>query len=206
MTVAVVDLGIGNLASLGSALRHIGIDHEVVQGSAEVQEASVVLLPGVGAFDVAMERMDALNLRESLARRASEGLPILGICLGMQLLFQGSAEGLLPGLGLLSGTCERLGREPHVKVPHVGFDTVEADQASWLAEALGSAPDFYFTHSYAVRAAPAGCLAAHCSYDGGFVAAVERWPLVGVQFHPEKSQSSGLSLLVAYLERVRAAP
>ena len=206
MTVAVVDLGIGNLASLGSALRHIGVDHEVVHGPAEVQEASVVLLPGVGAFDVAIERMDALGLRAPLTRRAREGAPVLGICLGMQLLFEGSAEGLLPGLGLLSGTCERLGREPQTKVPHVGFDTVEAEPASWLAEALGPAPDFYFTHSYAVRAAPTDCSAAYCAYDGGFVAAVESWPLVGVQFHPEKSQSSGLSLLVAYLERVRSAP
>jgi glutamine amidotransferase len=204
VTVAVVDLGIGNLASLGSALRHIGVDHEIADGPEQVERASVVLLPGVGAFDVAVERMDALGLRDPLARRVREDAPILGICLGMQLLFEGSAEGRLPGLGLLSGACDRLGREPEVKVPHVGFDTVEAEPTSWLAEALGPEPDYYFTHSYAIRGAPADCSVARCSYDGGFIAAVERWPLVGVQFHPEKSQSSGLSLLVAYFERVRS--
>lgn len=205
MTVAVVDLGIGNLGSLGSALRHIGAEFTVVDDPAEVDRASVVILPGVGAFDAAVERLDTLGLRDPLLRRAGAGAAILGICLGMQLLFEGSAEGQLPGLAVLEGHCERLGRHPGVKVPHVGFGSVEPESGSWLADALGSPSDFYFTHSYAVRSTADDCSVASCSYDGGFIAAVERWPLVGVQFHPEKSQSSGLAALVAFLRRAEAS-
>ena len=204
MTVAVVDLGIGNLASLGSALRHIGAEFAVVDDAGGIDRASVVILPGVGAFDAAVERLDTLGLREPLLRRADAGTAVLGICLGMQLLFEGSAEGRFPGLALLDGHCERLGRRPGVKVPHVGFDAVEAEPGTWLADALGSPSDFYFTHSYAVRSTAEECSLARCSYDDGFVAAVERWPLVGVQFHPEKSQSSGLAVLVAFLRRAGA--
>jgi glutamine amidotransferase len=199
--LTVVDLGVGNLASLSSALRFLGADFEVSDEVEAVASARTVVLPGVGAFDAAVGRLDALGLRTPILERISSGVPTLGICLGMQLLHASSEEGERPGLAVLSGRVERLGRVASSKVPHVGFDAVHADPGTWLESALGATPDFYFTHSYAVTDAEVGAVVGRCDYDGGIVAAVERWPVVGAQFHPEKSQSSGLGFLAAFIQR-----
>jgi glutamine amidotransferase len=199
--LTVVDLGVGNLASLTSALGYIGADFEISASPAKVRAAKVLLLPGVGAFDKAVERLDALDLREPILELIASEVPTLGICLGMQLLFTSSEEGKLSGLGVFPEPVVRLGRDPSSKVPHVGFDTVRAGAGTWLDQALGEMPDFYFTHSYAAIEAVAAEAAGRCDYDGGFLAAVERWPVVGVQFHPEKSQSSGLAFLAAFIRR-----
>jgi glutamine amidotransferase len=204
--LTVIDLGVGNLASLSSALRFLGADFEVSASPDEVCAAQVLVLPGVGSFDTAAERLDALNLREPILELVYSGVPTLGICLGMQLLFSGSAEGRLCGLGVFSEPVVRLGRDPSSKVPHVGFDRVHTDAGTWLERALGETPDFYFTHSFAATEAPAGAALGRCSYDGGFIAAIERWPVVGVQFHPEKSQSSGLAFLAAFIRRAFDLP
>ena len=199
--LTVVDLGVGNLASLSSALRFLGADFDVSDEVEAVASARTVVLPGVGAFDAAVGRLDALGLRAPILDRIGSGIPTLGICLGMQLLHASSEEGVLPGLGVLSGRVERLGKVASSKVPHVGFDAVQADPGTWLESALGATPDFYFTHSYAVTGAEAGVVVGRCAYDGGIVAAVEQWPVVGAQFHPEKSQSSGLGFLAAFIQR-----
>lgn len=201
--LTIVDLGVGNLGSLGSALRFLGVEFRVGSEAGIIEDATAVLLPGVGAFDAAVARMEELELRGPLGQARERGTPFLGICLGMQLLFEGSDEGGLAGLGVLQGRATRLGESGSVKVPHVGFATVRAREGSWLSDALGPVPHFYFTHSFAVRQPPSGSSAGTCDYDGGFVAAIEAWPIVGVQFHPEKSQSSGLRLLKAFI--VRAA-
>jgi glutamine amidotransferase len=120
----------------------------------------------------------------------------------MQLLLDTSDEGEGKGLGLAPGRCERLGRQLGTKVPHVGFDTVLHAEGSWLAGKLGGATDHYFTHSYALRSSDSDS-DGWCDYDGGFVAVIDRWPVIGVQFHPEKSQTSGLALLRAFIERAR---
>jgi glutamine amidotransferase len=203
--LTVVDLGVGNLASLKAALRFIGAEFEVSADAEQVSAAQAIVLPGVGAFDAAVSRLDALGLRRPLTERSAADVPILGICLGMQLLFATSEEGRADGLGIFDATVVRLGREASSKVPHVGFDRVEAEAGTWLGEALGPSPDFYFTHSFAAVEGPAGATIGRCSYDGGFVAAIERWPVVGAQFHPEKSQSAGLSFLASFLRRARSA-
>jgi glutamine amidotransferase len=203
--LTVVDLGVGNLASLRSALRFIGADFDVSADVERISVAEAIILPGVGAFDAAVSRLDALGLRRPLVARSFAGMPILGICLGMQLLFAKSEEGQARGLGLLDGTVVRLGRQPTSKVPHVGFDHVRADTGTWLHGALGATPDFYFTHSYAAVEDPEGACTGRCAYDGGFLAAIERWPIVGAQFHPEKSQSAGLAFLAAFINRTRVA-
>ncbi len=199
--LTVIDLGVGNLASLSSALRFLGADFEVSNEVEAVASARAVVLPGVGAFDTAIDRLDRLGLREPILERISAGVPTLGICLGMQLLYASSEEGVLPGLGVFSEPVIRLGRMAYSKVPHVGFDTVDAEPGTWLNATLGPTPDFYFTHSYAVISADRWAVAGRCDYDGGIVAAIERWPVVGAQFHPEKSQSSGLGFLAAFIER-----
>ena len=202
--LTVVDLKIGNVGSLVSALRFLGAEHRVSSDPFEVCESTTLILPGVGSFPSATERLDALGLRASIMVHVEAGRSLLGVCLGMQLLFEGSDEGCGEGLSLLPGRCERLGRETGAKVPHVGFDTVSYPPDSWLASELGADSDYYFTHSFAVRP-PAASGDGLCEYDGGFVAVVERWPVVGVQFHPEKSQISGLALLRAFLERARGS-
>jgi glutamine amidotransferase len=204
--LTVVDLGVGNLASLSAALSFLGADFEISASREKVSAAQVLILPGVGSFDAAAERLDALDLREPIVHLVASGVPTLGICLGMQLLFSSSAEGRRSGLGVFAEPVVRLGRDPSVKVPHVGFDTVRADAGTWLESALGETPDFYFTHSFATVEAPAGTGVGRCDYDGGFLAAVERWPVVGVQFHPEKSQSSGLAFLAAFVRRAWSQP
>ncbi len=200
--LTVVNLGVGNVGSLSSALLFLGADHRVATDRSVVDDASIVILPGVGSFSAAAGRLDELSLRDPIIEHAASGRPLLGVCVGMQLLLDASDEGEGAGLGLVPGRCERLGRHPGVKVPHVGFDTVRHPEGSWLADELGSAADHYFTHSYALRSSGSG-RDGWCDYDGGFVAVVDRWPLMGVQFHPEKSQTSGLRLLRAFIERAR---
>ena len=199
--LTVVDLGVSNLGSLTSALRFIGATFEVTSEANQVRDATAILLPGVGAVDPAVAAIDERELRGPLLERVGSGVPILGICLGMQLLFEGSEEGEHAALSLLPGRATRLGLTPDVKVPHVGFATVVAPSDSWLGGALGASPDFYFTHSFAIREIAGDPVVGTCAYDGGFVAAVERWPVVGAQFHPEKSQASGLHFLIEFLRR-----
>jgi glutamine amidotransferase len=198
--LTVVDLGVGNIGSLSSALRFLGIPFLVTSEPDAVAAGSALILPGVGSFDAAVHRIDELELREALDRSIQVGVPLLGVCLGMQLLAEASDEGAGRGLGAVEGRCERLGKQAVTKVPHVGFDTVGFQERSWLGESLGGSGDYYFTHSFALRGDPAPGDGT-CEYDGGFIAVVERWPVVGVQFHPEKSQTSGLALLKAFLVR-----
>jgi glutamine amidotransferase len=202
--LTVVDLGVSNLGSLTSALRFLGADFLVTDEAAAVEAATALILPGVGAFDAAIERMDARGLRAPIVGRVAAGVPLLGVCLGMQLLLERSAEGTSQGLGVLRGSVERLGVGTDIKVPHVGFDTVEYSDGTWARTSLGASAEYYFTHSFAVRAVAAEVSLGICGYDGGFVAAVESWPIVGAQFHPEKSQTSGLRFLLAFLARWQA--
>jgi glutamine amidotransferase len=200
--LTLVDLGVGNIGSLSSALRFLGAEHVVTTDLLTVRSASVLILPGVGSFSAAVERLDELSLRCSVLDHVASGRPLLGVCVGMQLLLDESEEGEGAGLGLVPGRCERLGRVPGAKVPHVGFDTVIHPEGSWLAHELGRTADHYFTHSFALRSSDPS-RDGWCDYDGGFVAVVDRWPVLGAQFHPEKSQTSGLGLLRAFLRRAR---
>ncbi len=200
--ITVVDLGVGNIGSLLSALRFLGAESVVATNPATVGPASVLILPGVGSFSAAVTQLDELSLRGPILEHVSSGRPLLGVCLGMQLLLDASEEGEGAGLGLVTGYCERLGRIAETKVPHVGFDSVHHPDSSWFAANLGSTADYYFTHSYALRSSNSDG-DAWCDYDGGFVAALDRWPVVGAQFHPEKSQMPGLRFLREFVARAR---
>jgi imidazole glycerol-phosphate synthase subunit HisH len=202
--LTVVDLGVSNLGSLTSALRFLGAEFEVTDETEAVEAAAALILPGVGAFDAAVERMDTLRLRAPIVSRFAAGVPILGVCLGMQLLLDISDEGEAMGLGVFPGRVQRLGLQAKTKVPHVGFDVVQYEAGSWASKTLGPSAPYYFTHSFAVRELASDVSVGTCGYDGGFVAALERWPVVGAQFHPEKSQTAGLRFLLAFLERWRA--
>jgi imidazole glycerol-phosphate synthase subunit HisH len=198
-SVAILDYGMGNLRSVEKALGRVGAEAEITADRARVESADGVILPGVGAFPRAMSRVHEIGLDELVAGRVEAGVPVLGICLGMQLLFESSVENEgAGGLGLLGGIVGPLEANGY-KVPHIGWSPVRWEHDSPLTEGLGEETPFYFVHSYAPRPASADDVLGSAAYGERFACAVERPPLYGVQFHPEKSSSAGLGLLANFV-------
>ncbi len=195
--IALIDYHAGNLTSVKKALATLGADVVVPSAPEQLADAAGVIVPGVGHFG-ATRALDA-SWTEAILGRVGEGRPLLGICLGMQWLFEGSDEAPeLPGLGLLSGRCYRL-RGADVKVPHVGWNSLAIDRAeASILEGVPSGAQVYFTHSYV---APVTADAAAITEHGeAFAAVVQRGYIAGVQFHPEKSGDVGLRVLRNFLE------
>ena len=203
--IAILDYGMGNLRSVEKALEHVGATATITNDAAEVQAADGVILPGVGAFPRAMERIGELGLDELIVERRDAGVPILGICLGLQLLFDSTTElGGAAGLGLLSGAVTELDAGG-LKVPHIGWAPVRWERESRLIEGIPSETPFYFVHSFAAR--PGGEeLLGTAAYGERFCCAAERENVFGVQFHPEKSSAAGLSLLANFAGICAKAP
>jgi glutamine amidotransferase len=195
--IAILDYGMGNLRSVEKALEHVGVTAIVTSDEGEVRAADGVILPGVGAFPRAMERIRELGLDELIAERRDSGAPILGICLGLQLLFGSTTElGGASGLGLLDGPVAELEAEG-LKVPHIGWEPVRWERESRLTDGIPSGTPFYFVHSFAPR--PSGEeLLGTAVYGNRFACAAERDNVFGVQFHPEKSSAAGLRLLANF--------
>ena len=192
--IAILDYGMGNLRSVEKALEHVGVTASITNDAGEVRAADGVILPGVGAFPRAMERIRELGLDELITERREEGVPILGICLGLQLLFDSSSElGGADGLGLLEGPVGALEAEG-LKVPHIGWEPVRGERDSRLTDGIPSETPFYFVHSFAPRP-HAEDLLGSAVYGNRFACAAERDNVFGVQFHPEKSSAAGLRLL-----------
>lgn len=229
-TVAVVDYGMGNLRSVEKALAFLGARARRAAAPAELSGADALILPGVGHFGEAARRLAASGLDEAVRRAAEGGVPLLGICLGMQLLFEASEEdgGRAAGLGLLPGRVVRLAGGPGIKVPHMGWNAVSWTGEFPLLAGLASPAWFYFVHGYAVpaeaRAAGGAAAAARVGSEGAgggtgapgvavatarhgseFVAAVQRGRVAGTQFHPEKSGACGLRVLANFLALADAA-
>lgn len=195
MTIAVLNYGMGNLTSATMALEHVGARVEVTSDHERVRAAEAVVLPGVGAFPKAMEAIRRLGLDELVHERRDAGVPILGICLGMQLLFDFSEElGGADGMGLVRGSVESLHADG-LKVPQIGWNEVVWDEKKQLSRGLGSKSAMYHVHSFAPVPADREVIAGTATYGSEFVSAIEDGNLFGVQFHPEKSSSSGLLLL-----------
>ena len=198
--ITIVDYGMGNIGSLLNMFRRIGAQAEVSADPAQIAQARKILLPGVGAFDAAMERIDALGLRDLLRTRAlDDKVPFMGICLGMQLLGRASEEGTAKGLDLIPAEARRFpssqGIKSGLKVPHMGWNAVEVLKQTPLTESLPPDPRFYFVHSYFMEAdAPADRMLA-CTYGQRFDAGLHRGNVYGAQFHPEKSHKFGMALL-----------
>lgn len=192
--ITILDYGMGNLRSVEKALEHVGVTATIGHGADAVRAADGLILPGVGAFPRAMERIRERGLDELIAERHAAGVPLLGICLGLQLLFDSTAElGGAAGLGLLEGPVAELDAEG-LKVPHIGWSPVRWERESRLAEGIPSETPFYFVHSFAPRPT-AGELLGSAAYGARFACAAERGDVFGVQFHPEKSSAAGLRLL-----------
>ena len=197
--VVVLDYGSGNLRSAVRALERAGAQVELSSDSAVAIEADGLVVPGVGAFAACMAGLEAVGAREILKKRVAAGRPVLGICVGMQVLFETGVEHGVetPGLGLLEGRVEPL-RAPIV--PHMGWNTVQPPSDSVLFAGMDPRARFYFVHSYAVREpASSGYLPATAVHGESFVAAVESPTLSATQFHPEKSGDEGARLLKNWL-------
>jgi len=191
--IAIADYGMGNRRSVEKALAHVGAESVITADHDELRAAHAVILPGVGAFPEAMRNLDRTGLGEVLCERAAAGVPLLGICLGMQLLFQSSTEHEgAAGLGILPGTVTRL-RSP--RLPHIGWNLVTFERDGALTEGLGDAAAFYHVHSFACRPSDPADVVGTSEYGERFVSVVERGNVMASQFHPEKSSRDGLRML-----------
>jgi imidazole glycerol-phosphate synthase subunit HisH len=201
--VAVLDYGVGNLHSAAKALDRAGAEVRVVPTVEAAAGAAGLVVPGVGAYGACLSGLASAGGAEAVAGWLATGRPLLGICVGMQLLFEASEEGpVSDGVGVVPGKIRRLTGD--VKIPHIGWDEVTIRPGSRLFAGLGDGTRFYFVHSYAPE--PDGdAVAAVCDYGGRFGAAVEQGNLFGTQFHPEKSGEAGLALLANFVTQVGAA-
>lgn len=206
--IVIVDYGMGNLRSVSKALEHLGAKVLVSADPRHVAQAEKLVLPGVGAFDAAMRELIARRLIDPIAARLADGIPYLGICLGLQLLFESSEEGRAEGLGIFPGTVRRFPDQPGVKIPHMGWNQVVRGQRSELrgqngCPLLKGIPEesfFYFVHSYYADPVDRSVVALESEHGVRFAAMLWRDQLFATQFHPEKSQAVGLQLLKNFID------
>jgi imidazole glycerol-phosphate synthase subunit HisH len=204
--VAVIDYGMGNLRSVQKGFERVGVAAEVTSDAERIAAAAGVVLPGVGAFGACMENLTAAGLIEPVREAIASGRPFLGICVGLQLLFEESEEfGPVAGLGILRGRCRRFPHSDDVdlRVPHMGWNQIDKRQPSPLLEGIDDGAFVYFVHSYYAEAEDRAVVAASTTYGVEFVASVARDNLYGCQFHPEKSQQVGLKILENFGNIVR---
>jgi glutamine amidotransferase len=193
--IALVDYGMGNRRSVAKAFEHVGARARFTSDHRDLRAADGLVVPGVGAFPPAMARLRELGLDEVVRDQALAGAPVLGICLGFQLLYSRSEEHEeVAGVGLLSGTVARLSA-PGLKVPHIGWNEVRLERPAALTEGFGATASFYHVHSYAPRPDDTSDVVGRGEYGEPFVSIVERGTVMGAQFHPEKSSRNGLALL-----------
>jgi glutamine amidotransferase len=196
--ISVIDYGAGNIGSVLNMIKHVGGQAEIARDGMSVLNASKILLPGVGSFDNAMMRLEALGLVGPLRQRAKDGIPFLGICLGMQLLADKSEEGSRSGLGLISGQVRRFqfeGEMANLKVPHMGWNRATPTAEHALTQGLGTEARFYFVHSYYFECTQPDDAVLKTHYGLSFASGVGRGNVIGVQFHPEKSHRYGMQLV-----------
>lgn len=199
--ITIIDYGMGNLGSVVNMLHHVEVECEVAGDPARIAGASRILLPGVGAFDAAMERIDATGIRPILDEKAlRERVPVLGICLGMQLLTRGSEEGSRRGLGWIEADTHRLPSDLGLKIPHMGWNVAERTRPCPLTDRLEGEIRFYFVHSYYVQTENPEDTILRTHYGVDFAAAIQRGNIMGAQFHPEKSHRFGMQLLKNFAE------
>ena len=202
--VTIIDYGMGNLGSIANMIKKVGYSSEISSDPEVIKNAERLILPGVGKFDRAMRNLTDLNLTSLLKDMAKGNTPILGICLGMQLLANSSEEGDLPGLGLISGSVKRFDAHDELKVPHMGWNLINYSNESSLFEGFDTMGEarFYFVHSYKFVCDKAENILATTNYGDEFTCAVHKENIRGVQFHPEKSHLFGMRLLRNFIEKI----
>ncbi|MBD2094534.1 imidazole glycerol phosphate synthase subunit HisH [Trichocoleus sp. FACHB-591] len=205
--IAVVDYDMGNLHSVCKGLERAGATPQITDRPDEIAQADAVVLPGVGAFDPAMQHLRSRHLEAPIKQAIASGQPFLGICLGLQILFDGSEEGQEPGLGIVPGVVRHFGREPEITIPHMGWNQLNLTQPQLpIWQSLPAQPWVYFVHSYYVDPIDPQVRAATVTHGSQIVtAAIARDNLMAVQFHPEKSSDAGLQILANFVSQVRTA-
>jgi imidazole glycerol-phosphate synthase subunit HisH len=202
--ITIIDYGLGNIAAFLNVYKHMNVPAKAVRTAAELDKAERLVLPGVGAFDHAMELLDASGMRPTMERLVTdEKRPVLGVCVGMQILTNGSDEGKREGLGWIPGRTRHFGSDDafeKLPLPHMGWNDVEPGSGRLLFEGLEEEPRFYFLHSYYVDPADPGDIAASANYGFDFACAIHRENVWGVQFHPEKSHHFGAAVLRNFAE------
>lgn len=198
--VAIIDYGAGNLSSVKKALDFLGAESEITKDRDKIMAASHIILPGVGSFGDAMDSMNRRGLTETVKEAALSGKPFLGICLGLQLLFESSEESPgVRGLGLLKGKIVEIPNDRGLKVPHIGWNSVSLKQTDGIFKGIDQNSYFYFVHSYYLKGADEGAVAATTDYGVEIQCAVQQGNLCATQFHPEKSSKTGLQVLKNFL-------
>lgn len=200
--ITIIDYGVGNIASIANMLKKVGHAATLSGDHATISRASRLILPGVGSFDHAAARLHATGLGDLVRERAAAGVPILGVCLGMQLLLDGSDEGELAGLGLIPGRSHRFPQEADgakLRVPHMGWNTVQRLTETPLPHVV-SGDRFYFVHSYSVHPDDPTHVIGTTRHGIEFASMIRRENVIGVQFHPEKSHRYGMKLLTDFAE------
>lgn len=200
--ITIVNYGMGNLGSMLNMFKRIGVSARIESEPEAIRRAEKLVLPGVGAFDAAMQRInDVPGLRAALEDLVmDQKVPVLGVCLGMQLLTNSSEEGSLPGLGWIAGVARRFPRQAGLKVPHMGWNIARPAASSRLAVETGPEQRFYFVHSYYVQVDDAAHALMRTHYGIDFDSAIGRDNIYGVQFHPEKSHRFGMQILKNFAE------
>jgi len=199
--ITIIDYGLGNLGSIQNMFKRIGVQAKITSDLGEIAGANKILLPGVGAFDNAMTRINETGLKEVLDKKAKlDKVPILGICLGMQLLTRGSQEGVLSGLGWIEADTIKFPAIDGLKVPHMGWNVVNPSTQSKLTLDLPNESRFYFVHSYYVQVDKQENSILKANYGIEFDAAIQNDNIYGAQFHPEKSHKLGIQLLKNFSE------
>jgi imidazole glycerol-phosphate synthase subunit HisH len=202
--ITIINYGLGNVSAFVTVYKKLNIPVAIATKASHVEEATKLILPGVGAFDQAMQRLDASGMRPVLDQMVlHHKIPILGVCVGMQILGHSSEEGKLPGLGWIDAESKRFdfsASEHAVEVPHMGWNDVKAIKDNDLLRELHNDSRFYFLHSYYVRCKSDDCVIGLTDYGGEFACAVNHRNIYGVQFHPEKSHSWGMQLLKNFAE------
>lgn len=195
--IIIVDYGMGNLGSIQNMFKRIGVQSKITSDPNEIISAKKILLPGVGAFDQAMKKINETGFKDILDKKAKvEKIPILGICLGMQLLTESSEEGVEKGLGWIQGkTIKFKFDNKKLKVPHMGWNTVKIINSNSLTEGFNDEVKFYFVHSYYVKCEYRENVIFETEYGIGFDSAIHKDNIYGAQFHPEKSHKYGMKLL-----------
>jgi len=201
--ITIIDYNTGNLGSIQNILRKIGEDSVITSDIDEIASASKIILPGVGAFDTGMKNLTDLGLVDILNKKVvSEKIPVLGICLGMQLLSNGSEEGMYKGLGWIDAKTVRFRfvDTAEYKIPHMGWNFIKQQKESKLFSGMFTDPRFYFVHSYYFKANDPSDILTSTDYEIEFTSAIERGNILGVQFHPEKSHKFGMKLLKNFVD------
>jgi imidazole glycerol-phosphate synthase subunit HisH len=196
--IAIIDYDMGNVGSIANMLRKIGVESVITADLAVIDAADKLILPGVGAFDTGMTNLERAGMLPVLNKKVEQGTPVLGICLGMEILTRGSEEGRCPGLGWIEGRTVRFAfpdRADKLNVPHMGWNNVQPSSTSTLLRDMPDDARFYFVHSYYVACDSEADVAGRTHYGTDFASVVEHGNVMGTQFHPEKSHRFGMTLL-----------